>query len=61
MYTEWRNCVKDQVIARGVAPAGRMPVAKDFPDADFLPIHTSMSSIQYGAPFLANGVPRAGY
>jgi len=22
MYTEWRNCAKDQVIARGVAPAG---------------------------------------
>jgi len=36
MYTEWRNCAKDQMIARGFAPAGR--TAKDFPDADFLPI-----------------------
>jgi len=59
MYSEWRNCVKDQVIARDVAPAGRM--AKDFPDADFLPINTGMSSVRYGAPYLANGAPRAGY
>jgi len=36
MYTEWRNCAKDQMIARAFAPAGR--TAKDFPDADFLPI-----------------------
>jgi len=35
MYTEWRNCAKDQMIGRGFAPGGRM--AKGFPDADFLP------------------------
>ena len=24
MYTEWWNCAKDQMIARGFAPGGRM-------------------------------------
>jgi len=36
MYTEWLNWAKDQMMARGFAPAGR--TAKGFPDADFLPI-----------------------
>jgi len=44
MYTEERNCAKDQMIARGFAPAGRM--AKDFPDADFLPICTGMRTLR---------------
>jgi len=44
MYTEWRNCAKDQMIARGFAPAGR--TAKDFPDADFLPICTGMRTLR---------------
>ena len=39
MYTEWQNCAKDQMIARGFAPAGR--TAKGFPDADFLPVSSS--------------------
>jgi len=44
MYTEWRNCTKDQMIARGFAPAGR--TAKDFPDTDFLPICTGMRTFR---------------
>ena len=44
MYTEWRNCVKDQRIARGFGPAGRM--AKGFPAADFLPICTGMRTLR---------------
>jgi len=43
MDTEWRNCGKDQMIARSFAPAGR--TAKDFPDADFLPICTGMRTL----------------
>jgi len=44
IYTEWRNCAKDQMIARGFAPAGR--TAQDFPDADFLPICTGMRTLR---------------
>jgi len=44
MYTEWRNCVKDQMIARGFAPAGRTAI--EFPDADFLPIYTCMRTLR---------------
>jgi len=44
MYKKWRNCAKDQMIARGFAPAGR--TAKDFPDADFLPIRTGMRTLR---------------
>jgi len=43
MDTEWRNGAKDQMIARGFAPAGRM--AKRFPNADFLPIYTGMRTL----------------
>jgi len=43
MYTEWRNCAKNQLIARGFASAGRM--AKGFPDADLLPICTGMRTL----------------
>ena len=44
IYTEWRNCAKDHIIARGFAPAGR--TAKSFPDADFLPICTDMRTLR---------------
>ena len=43
MYTKWQNCAKDQMIARGFAPAGR--TAKDFPDAYFLPIYSGMRTL----------------
>jgi len=43
-YTEWRNCAKDQMIARGFAQAGQ--AAKSFPDADFLPICTGMRTLR---------------
>ena len=43
MYTEWRNCAKDQMIAKDFAPAGR--TAKSFPDAGFLPICTCMRTL----------------
>jgi len=45
MYTEWRNCTKDQMIARGFPPRRRM--TKCFPDADFLPIYTGMRIVLY--------------
>ena len=44
MYTEWRNCAKDQRIGRGFAPAGR--TANGFPDGDFLPIYTGMRTLR---------------
>jgi len=44
MYIEWRNCPKDQMIARGFAPAGR--TARNFADADFLPICTGMRTLR---------------
>jgi len=44
IYTEWRNCVKDQMIARGFAPAGR--TAKGLPDADFLPVYPGMRTLR---------------
>ena len=43
MYTEWRNCAKDQRIERGFAPARR--TAKGFADADFLPIYTCLRTL----------------
>jgi len=54
MYTEWRNCVKDQMIARGFAPAGRM--AKGFPDADFLPIYTGMRTLRPACDLIVSAV-----
>jgi len=44
MTTEWRNSAQDQMIARGFAPAGQ--TAKNFPDADFLPIYTGMRTLR---------------
>jgi len=44
MYTQWRNCLKDLMLARRFAPAGRM--AKDFPDTDCLPIYIGMRTLR---------------
>jgi len=54
MYTEWRNCAKDQMIARGFAPARR--TAKDFPDADFLPICTGMWTLRPACDLIVSAV-----
>jgi len=54
MYTEWRNCAKDQMIARGFAPAGQ--TAKDFPDADFLPICTGMRTLRSACDLIVSAV-----
>jgi len=43
MYTQWRNCAKDQMIARGFAPAGR--TAKGCPDDNFLTICKGMRTL----------------
>ena len=54
MYTEWRNCGKNQMIARGFAPAGR--TAKDFPEADFLPICTDMRTLRPACDLMVSAV-----
>jgi len=54
MYTEWRNCTKDQMIARGFAPAGR--TAKSYPDADFLPIDTGMRTFRPACDLILSAV-----
>jgi len=54
MYTEWRNCAKDQMMARGFAPAGR--TAKSFPDADFLPICTGMRTLRPACDLIVSAV-----
>jgi len=54
MYTEWRNCAKDQMIARGFAPAGQ--TAKSFPDADFLPIYTGMRTLRPACNLIVSAV-----
>jgi len=54
MYTEWGNCAKDQMIARGFAPAGRM--AKNFPDADFLPICIGMRTLRPACDLIVSAV-----
>jgi len=54
MYTEWRNCTKDQMIARGFAPAGR--TAKSYPDADFLPIDTGMRTLHPACDLILSAV-----
>jgi len=54
IYTEWRNRAKDQMIARGLAPAGR--TAKDFPDADFLPICTAMRTLRPACDLIVSAV-----
>jgi len=54
MYTEWRNCAKDQMTARGFAPAGRK--AKGFPDAEFLPICTGMRTLRPACDLIGSTV-----
>jgi len=54
MYTEWRNCAKDQMIARGFAPAGR--TAKDFPEANFRPICTGMRTLSPACDLIVSAV-----
>ena len=54
LYTVWRNCVKDQMIARGFAPPGRK--ATNFPDADFLPIYTGMRTLRPACDYIVSAV-----
>jgi len=54
MYTEWRNCAKDQMLARGFAPAGR--TAKDFPDAHSLPICTGRRTLRPACDLIVSAV-----
>jgi len=53
-YTEWRNCAKDQMIARGFAPAVR--TAKSFPDVEFLPICTGMRTLRPACDLIFSAV-----
>jgi len=54
MYTEWRHCAKDEMIATGFVPAGQ--TAKDFPDADFLPICTAMRTLRPACNLIISAV-----
>jgi len=54
MYTEWCNCAKDQMIARGYAPAGR--TAKGFADAAFLPVCTGMRTLRPACHLIVSAV-----
>jgi len=54
VYTEWLNCAKDQMIARGFAQAGR--TAKGFPVADFLPIYTGMRTLRPACDLIFSAV-----
>ena len=54
IYTEWRNCANNQMIARGFAPAGR--TAKGFPDAYFLPICTCMRTLSPACNLIVSAV-----
>jgi len=54
MYTEWRNCTKDQMIARGFPPAGR--TGKGFPDTDFMPIYTAMRTLRLACDPIVSAV-----
>jgi len=51
MYTEWRNCAKDQMMARVLGPAGR--TAKSFPDAHFLTIYRGMRTLHPACDILS--------
>jgi len=53
-YTEWHNYAKDQMIAKGFAPAGR--TAKGFPDADFLPIYQGMRTLPPACDLIVSAV-----
>ena len=54
LYMVWRNYVKDQMIARGFAPAG--PKAANYPDADFLPIYTGMIILHPACDYIVSAV-----
>ena len=54
MYGAWRNWAKDQMIARGFVPAGRM--VKDFSDSDFLPIYTGMRTLGPACDLIVSAV-----
>jgi len=54
MDTEWWNIAKDQMIARGFAPAGR--IAKDCPDADCLPRCTGMRTLRPACDLIVSAV-----
>jgi len=54
LYTEWRDCAKDQMIARGFAPTNRL--AQNFPDADFLPIYTGMRTLRPACDLIVSAV-----
>ena len=54
MYTEGQNYAKDQMIASGFAPAGR--TARDFPDADFLPICTGIRTLRPACDLIVSAV-----
>ena len=55
LYTQLRNCAKDQMLAMGIAPAGWM--AKDSPDTDFLPIYTGMKTWRPAWDHMVSSVP----
>ena len=54
LYAVWRKCVKDQMIARGFAPAGLK--APNYPDADFLPIYTGMRTLRPACGYIISAV-----
>ena len=54
LYTVWRNCVKDLMIARGFAPEGLK--AANYTDADFLPIYTGMSTLRPASDYIVSAV-----
>jgi hypothetical protein len=54
LYTVWRNCAKDQMIARNFAPVQRK--AANFPDADFLPIYTGMRTLRPACDYIVSAV-----
>jgi len=54
MYTDRRNCAKDQMIARGFAQAGQ--IAKGLPDADFLPIYRDMRTLRPACDLMVSAV-----
>jgi hypothetical protein len=54
LYTVWRNCAKDQMIARNFAPVQRK--AANFPDAEFLPIYTGMRTLRPACDYIVSAV-----
>ena len=54
LYPVWRNCVKNQMIARGFAPAGLK--AANYTDVDFLPIYTGMRTLHPTCDYIVSAV-----